>query len=345
MALTVNNYTYFLDSKYRTTDQYNVPKSPAYHPVFELDPSIQLSDPNNYFELEVMTADIPFTFHTLDIPNNTLNMFISVPAHSISTTITLTIPPGNYSILTINDALIAQFETALISLGFTNSNQRPKLQIVYDKASSKDTFSLVNGPNENWTVIFDWSDSDILAEYFGFDTSVSTTLYYYTGHTNASINGTSLYVVNVSPVSSLYLRSDTLRQTVQNQEFLVETVVTTSSILAQIPIPFSYMTWIFYSTNAFKVKLQNQQLKAFDLYFSGLTYEEIRFRGAHWKMQLRIAEIRPESFVEMDKSLAAQVRDANLKIQTIQGRKRELVDETETRLGKIRQRIKAKALD
>jgi hypothetical protein len=339
MALTIKSYTYFLDSKYRKAN------SPAYHPEFELDPALQLKDANNYFELEVMTADIPYTYFSLDIPNNTVSMAVIVPHHSINTVVTLTIPPGNYSILTINDALITQFTAALIALGFTNPNQRPKLQITYNKATSKDTFDLVDGPNEDWTIIFGWDLSDILAEYFGFDTTSSTTLYYYVGHTSSSINGTSLNVVNVSPVSSLYLRSDTLNQTTQNQEFLVESLVTTSSILAQIPIPFSYMTWIFYSTNEFKVKLQNQQLKEFDLYFTGLTYDEIRFRGAHWKMQLRINEIRPELFVELDKSIAAQIKEAKLQLAGIETRKRELTQEAETGLRKIRQRIESKPLD
>lgn len=339
MALTLKTYTYFLDSKYRKT------LSPAYHPLFELDPAIQLTDGNNYFELEIMTADIPYTYYSLDIPNNTITMQVIVPAHSVNATVTLTIPPGNYSILTINDALIAQFNAALETLGFTNPNQRPTLQITYDKSTSKDTFTLVNGPNEDWTIIFGWSLSDILAEYFGFDTTISTTLYYYVGHTSSSIYGTSLNVVNVSPISSLYLRSDLLNQTVQNQEFLVETLVTTSSILAQIPIPFSYMTWIFYTTNEFKVKLQNQQIKEFDLYFTGLTYDEIRFRGAHWKMQLRINEIRPELFVELDKSIAAQMKQAQLQLADMESKKRELAAEAETRMRKIRQRIESKPLD
>jgi hypothetical protein len=343
--MALNTYTYFLDSKYRTVDTNGLPKSPAFHPEFELDPSIHLKDANNYFEMEVMTADIPFTFHTLDIPNNTIDMTVIVPADSINTVVTLTIPAGNYSILTINDSLVTQYSNALIALGYSNPNQRPKLEITYDRATSKDTFQLVDGPNQNWTIIFSWSQSDILAEYFGFDSTVSTTLYYYIGHTSSSINGTSLYVVNVSPISSLYLRSNVLSQTIQNQEFLVESVVTTSSILAQVPIPFSYMTWIFYSTNGFKVKLQNKEIKEFDLYFSGLTYDEVRFRGAHWKMQLRITEVRPEMFVELDKSMAAQMRDAQLQIRDMESKKRELVEKTESRLGKIRQRIQAKTVD
>lgn len=339
MSVNVKTYTYFFDSKYRLAG------SPAYHPLFELDPILQLGDANNYFELEVITADIPYTYHSLDIPNNTLTMSVIVPAHSINTNVTLTIPAGNYSILTINDMLITQYTAALVTLGFTNPNQRPELSIIYNRSTSKDTFQLVDGPNENWTIKIKWSDSDILAEYFGFDSSVDTELYYYTGHTNSSVNGTSLYVVNVSPISSLYLRSNTLDQTIQNQEFLVESLSTTSSILAQVPIQFNYMTWIFYSSNGFKVKLQNQQLKQLDLYFTALTYDEIRFRGAHWKMQLRIVEVRPELFVELDKSMAAQLKEVQLQMAALETKKRELAGEAETRMRKIRQRMETKTVD
>lgn len=338
MGTVLNSYTFFVDNKYRK-------RGDAYHPYFGLDPRIKLNDSNNYFEFECMTADIPFSFHTLDIPNNELKVAVIVPSHGVSAITTISIPAGNYSILQLNDALILAVQGAFISLGFTNANQRPKLGITYNETTSKDTFYLYDAPNENWTVIFDWTDADILAEYFGFDYTANTTLYAYAGGGVSSTNGTSLNVVNVSPITSLYLRSDLLDQTIINQETLVEAVATTSSILAQIPITFSYMTWIFFTTNGFKVKLQNQEISEFDLYFTGLTYDEIRFRGAHWKMQFVIREVRPDWLVELDKSLAAQTRQTQLELQVAESKKRELTEQATSRLGKIRKRLEAKTVD
>lgn len=338
MATEVRAFTFFVDSKYRKRGE-------AYHPYFGVDPKIQLSNPNNYFEFECKTADIPFSFHTLDIPNNQLQMAVTVPHHGVSTSVTITIPAGNYSILQLNDALSQRFSAALISLGFVNQNQRPKLGIVYDETTSKDTFYLYDAPNEDWTIVFQWTGSDILAEYFGFDYTLNTTLYAYQGGGVSSTNGTSINVVNVSPITSLYLRSDTFDQTITNQEVLVESVATTSSILAQMPISFSYMTWIFYSTSDLRIKLQNQEIAEFDLYFTGLTYDEIRFRGAHWKMMFVLREMRPDWLIEMDKSMAAQQREAQLQLQLAETKKRELTDAATSRMGKIRKRLESKKVD
>jgi hypothetical protein len=54
----INEYNFFLDSKYRS-------KGENASPTFLLDEPIRLENDNNYFEAQIVSVDIPFSFKTL----------------------------------------------------------------------------------------------------------------------------------------------------------------------------------------------------------------------------------------------------------------------------------------
>lgn len=331
MGSIVQSYNLFLDSKYRKS-------GPNYHPEFEIDPQIVLTDPNNFLELELVSADLPFSFHMIAAPSNTVNVNFTSVHHSLNQTRTLTIPPGNYSILDLNSELITQYIAALVALGFSNPNQRPELAIDYDRNTNGCTFYFASVPNDDWTVTFYWTTADIMAEYFGFDYTQNTILACAASVATYTHN-VSVNVVNVNPITSLYLRSNMLAQPATNQEILVEPVPTTANILAKLPVNFASMTWLFYESNGTKVRLHNNELSKFDLFFTALTYDEIRFRGAHWKVHIRIQEIQPDAIRDLLQAKAAAAEQAKAQLAVLQEQKRQLTDQTEQRMAKIRKRI------
>ena len=327
----MQSYNIFLDSKYRNS-------GPNFHPVFELDPQIVLTDPNNYLEFELMSADVPFSFHMIAAPSNTVNVqFVSVH-HSVNALVTLTIPSGNYSITDLSAELVNQYTLALIALGFTNPNQRPELDIQYDRNTNKCTFSFSSIPNDDFTITFYWTTADIFAEYFGFDYLVNTVLACASSVATYT-NNVSDNVVNVNPITSLYLRSNVLAQAAQNQEILVEPIPSVSNVLAKLPVNFASMAWLFFESQGMKIRLHNNEISKFDLFFTGLTYDEIFFRGAHWKLYIRIQEMQPAAVRDAIQAKMAAAEQAKAQMDALQVQKRLLTDETEQRLAKIRKRI------
>lgn len=331
MASPIQSYNIFLDSKYRTS-------GPNYHPEFELDPQIVLSDPNNYLEFELVAADVPFSFHMIAAPSNTVDVRFQSVHHSLNTLVTLTIPSGNYSITDLSAELINQYTLALIALGFTNPIQRPELDIQYDRNTNKCTFTFSTFPNDDFTITFYWTTADIFAEYFGFDYLINTVLACASSVATYT-NNVSTNVVNVNPITSLYLRSNTLAQTAQNQEILVETTPSTSNILAKLPVNFASMAWLFYESQGMKLRLHNNEISKFDLFFTGLTYDEIQFRGAHWKLYVRIQEMQPNSIRDAIQAKLTAAEQTKAQLDALQLQKRTLTDKTEQRLAKIRKRI------
>jgi len=335
MDIVVNTYNLFLDSKYRTKTSEN------YHPVFELQSQITLSNPNNYFEIELMSADVPFSFYMVDIPNNVVKVSINNGLTSFLGEIS--IPAGNYNINTLAQALSDSLKAKTIAeTGVANP---PTLAYSYDVEDSKITFTLANGiVGQTWIFAIYWDDGidsyDIFAQLFGFSFT-SATLLTLTGLVPTYLDNVSPYVVCVNPISSLYLRSDTLNQALENQEILVDTLSSTSNILGKVEVNGVSMTWLFYETYDFKVRLRNTEIKQFDLFWSGLTYDEIRFRGVFWRVQLRIKEMQPYSvfkLLENQQTASKQVEEEALQLMIA---KRKLADDAAASVSKMRRRAES----
>jgi hypothetical protein len=121
---TIKEYNFFLDSKYRSNGE-------NASPTFLLDEPIRLENDNNYFEAQIVSVDIPFSFKTLYSPQNILPItFINVQ-DSINTSGNLTIPEGNYSITNLLDVLVTQI-TEFISIG-NFVNHLPTFDFVYSR--------------------------------------------------------------------------------------------------------------------------------------------------------------------------------------------------------------------
>ena len=283
---TIKEYNLFLDSKYRTNGE-------NASPTFLLDEPIRLENDNNYFEAQIVSVDIPFSFKTLYSPQNILPISFVCPQHSINTSGNLTIPEGNYSITNLLDVLVTKI-TDFISIGaFVNS--LPTLDFVYSRETGRATLNIIAGTGAHTvTITLYWSQADILAEYFGFNYTTNTVLSYTAADVVTSTNFVSPYNVNVSPITSLYIRSTSLNQVATNQEQLVEQKFTTSDILLKVPVNTFYNSWITYENPNFSVKLNNKSILDIQFFMTSLTYDAIIFQGVHWRIHLQIREIETD---------------------------------------------------
>lgn len=328
----LKTYTIWVDSKYRN----NGTNSNA---EFSLEQGLSLSNPNNYFELEVVSADIPYSFRTLDNSINDLPYSLVVPQYSINVNGHLQIPVGNYTILTLLQALATVIDNAFLANGWP-SNKHPTLTFTYDRTSSRATLGMTNIPNNDpMTLTLKWTQADLLAVFFGFDYQADTVLSFNFSAVITSTNFVSPNAVNVSPITALYLRSDTLAQTFDAQERLVENFFTVSNILAKVPISVQFNTWLLYATNGFKVRLRNDEINTFNLYWTGFSFDPVDFEGVNWRAQIVIREIQPAWVTAQLKAKVEAIQATSAEIAALSKKRETLTEEAQTQLKKMRMRM------
>lgn len=308
----INEYVYFLDSKYRT-DGGNP------NPEFILSDTIILENPNNYFTAKLVSCDIPYSFKNLASPNNKVSIRVQVIDDSIDFISILTITEGNYNILSLLQELKDKLDIIVSSI-----THKPDFDFSYDKSTSKCTLLMTVNGHHDTIITFKWTNSDILAEYFGFAYIADTVLHYHDG-VDTSTGNISPYNVDVSPITSIYVRSSTLTQQSNNAEFLVESVESISDIICKVPINSQAGTWIVYENGiGFKVRLNIKSIDRISFYLtSGLTYDVLNLNNVHWKCCLQIQEIETPIVTQM----RALEMDKHNKIREIENMKKELMDE------------------
>lgn len=283
----INQYNFFLNSKYRNS-------SDNATPIYNLDTPITLSTSSNYFKCKVLSVEIPYSFKSLSSPTNKLSVRFIVVQDSINLLTEITIPEGNYNINDLLDVLKLLLTQVMVSSGF---NQIPTLDFIYSRETGRCTLNIIHaGGTHTVSLILYWETSDILAPYFGFSYENNTILSYNTSNITTSTNYISPNNVNVSPITALYIRSSTLNQTAYNSEILVEPNMTTSDILLRVPVTSYYNTWLIYENDSFEVKLNNKSIDSIELFITSQTYDPIIFQGISWKVCIQINEYKPDNF-------------------------------------------------
>lgn len=307
----INEYTFFLNSKYRSSGINAAP-------IWNLGDPIVLSDNNNYFECQILNAEIPFSFKSIQSPNNTMKYTLSAPQDSMNTNGVITIASGNYSITSLLAELKTQLESLVVPM-----QHPPTFNFTYDRESGKVTLDVaISNGNHSLTLTLRWTQSDIMAEYFGFTYENDTILSYNTSQVVTSTNYISPNHVNVSPVTSLLLRSDNLNQISNNQEILVEQQFTLSNILAKIYVNSYYNSWILWENDlGFSVRLTNKSIDYIQLYLTSLTYDYVLFDGVSWKVTIKIREIESPLVTRMKESKLQKLAE----VQQLQQEKENLI--------------------
>jgi hypothetical protein len=323
MDVVVRTLTYFLDTKYRTGGS-------NYQPEFRLANTVGLSSPDNYFECQVLSAEIPYSFNAIATPNNTVRYTMLL--NGANTSGVITIPQGNYTITTI----LATLASAFVAVTSTSATT-PTPVFTYNASTGYVTLALGNTSTMSspFLMTLYWTSSDILAEVFGFYYTVNTILRV-TGTADTSYNNVSVNNVNVSPVTSLCLRSDSLHQDVDQVECLVEPVFTQSDILCKIPIQVPANSWIYYENPVFAVRLRNATIELLQFYLTSQTYDAVSFDGVHWRLALQIREKRPAYVVDRDAMDRVRLDQATQRMRELEMQRGQMVDELQRKAKKLR---------
>jgi hypothetical protein len=306
-----------------------------------------LSDSANYFAVQILSVELPFSFYTLDTPNNTVGYTLVTSGDSvINTTGTLTITPGAYNITQLLAELSTRI-TAILTADGMPTIELPTFAFTYSAQTGKATLGFGTLPITN-TLSFtlDWANSDILAEYFGFYFDANTVLSYSSPGSITSTNYISPNNVNCNPITSLALRSNTLNQTTNNIECLVEQRMSQSDILLKIPIQVPSNSWIFYENNSnFSVELRNQSIDQIQLYLTHLTYDPVYLDGVHWKIVLKIEERQSDMVRQLEQDRKQEMLLTKRKFDKLSLHRQELATQLEGQIKKIKTRTAPQTIE
>lgn len=265
--MEVNRYNMFINSSLRTSG------TNTYFQIILKNP-LRLTHPDHYFTVGCGSVCIPFSFKMINnsnnvIPNCRLEYGGNVKIFS------MTITAGNYTITQLLDYITKYVKKELDSWT-TNTVQ---VNAEYDVNSGFVTFSV---KNDSATITLN-TQNTFIGKMLGFSGNITF---------SETSFATSVNHINVSPVKSLLVRSDSLRQA-QSYESLVEKDVI-SDIICRIPITTQFNSYINYENSNLISTLSNNIVDVISLYLTtDQSYDLVNLGGLEWQIELNFYEMKP----------------------------------------------------
>ena len=253
--------------------------------TFIINPPLVVSHTNNRFLMGVKMAEIPYSFNQLNSEWVTLTISYN------GTPKTLTFTQGNYNAPQLATELITQIVASGLGLLSTNFN------ITYDATRARYTFQMVGtGPNP---MVLNFASNAVLGTMFGMPTNLTFT-------TTAV---TSTNKINVNPVTSIFIRSNTIKTAATYEE--INTPFKTSNILAKIPVPLLPNSIIYFRNDFSTELIANQSIDTINLFVTdNLSNNTLDMSGVNYGLMLIVEEIILPEQQETDKVIAVGPNDS-----------------------------------
>ena len=244
---------------------------------------IVLTNTNNRFLISCPMVELPYSFSQVNSTNQNLPYtYVDTNGAGHSFTSTMNIPAGNYNI----NQLLTQLVTSLIA----DIGSRPgapltttNFSFIYNAQTGKVSYLMIPPGSYNITITFDFATSYVLGLMLGFPQAA------------ASISAVTTIMspnkIQVNPITSVYIRSDTLKFQ-SNYEAIVQTYQN-SDILAKIPIT-TLPNSIIYYRNDIKNMISNKFLADLNLYVSdnlSVLYQ-LDMQGVNYAIMITIDEVQ-----------------------------------------------------
>ena len=312
--LVVNRYNLYLKSSQRT-------QGTNEHPIYYLRRPLFKTNSFNVFEVSIKQVLVPYSFFSVNsdlgnLPNGTqgslqfnqIQWYLARGGSYPSTTyvvgspsapITTSIPAGNYTIL----SLITAVQLAMVDYltYYYPAYSNPNWNWSYNRDTLLINF-LLNG-SDGITTTFYIKPSTVVDGGVAFNMGVTSLLNFgynasnvsqpivYIGIQQSFSGGFSQSSINVSPITSLMIRSNNL---IQNRSFeFVAVSDDFSDILLRLPIQTVGTTFLNYENQAnIRNRIKNEYIDIVDLYLTdNRTYNVINLNGLDWMAVLEVIEI------------------------------------------------------
>jgi hypothetical protein len=308
MAQEINRY-HIYTSSLSTTPSGGVPSS-SY--AFNIHKPLILTHPSHYYKLLVKQVSIPYSFQAVVPPYNTLVYRLQRGVVNYGQR-TITIPNGNYSIYD----LITAVQSAMLADVMSYSTFVPSFFWNYSADTSLVTFTVTNLDSVATTFTI-YDDNQALGDMLGIGANIT---FGYSA-TNVPVVGLSTQVVNCSPITQLFIRSNSLKQK-QNIENLTNGLYNDySNIIGVVPVLVQPKSWIqFWDLNIENI-LNNQEITEIQLFLTDNRNPNtpINLNGLAWNCSMTLIEYRGADLLENDAYLAniqlqRKLRENNLSIR------------------------------
>lgn len=275
---------------------------------------IILQNAHHYFKVIIKQATIPYTFQQT---NDSYNRFSYVLTRGATTypQRTFSISNGNYNI----NSLLTEVKAKLVAdVQVLLPSYTPTFNWTYDRDTMFVSFALTPDATNTTFVIKPLTDQ--VSTMLGV---VSDTSF---GNVGATVStGTSTQPVNISPITSIYIRSGSLKQSNLSTENIVDQD-DISDILCQIPIMGQPTSWIQYLNDLdIQNKVLNSSINDMNLYLTDNRSYSLDLRGIDWSCMMTIIEIEPP--------MEQQFHDARMDIQRGLTSINDVIQQTELQKG------------
>lgn len=271
--MEINRYHLYLSSSKRQSgsiEDYNI----------ALKRPIILKNPHHYFKVIIKEATIPYTFQQVNQNYNKFQYRLVRNGFQYPDKI-ITLANGNYTILTLLKELASKLKE---DISVCAGGYIPDFEFTYDRNSMFCKFELKNdGISSNTITILPLVDQ--------ISTMLGVVQISSFGN-NAAVDFacSSTQPVNVSPITSIFIRSETLKQSNLSTENIINTD-DTSDILCQIPILQQPTSWLQYQN---ELNIENQIINSIindvNLYLSDNRSYSLDLRGIDWSCMITIVE-------------------------------------------------------
>ena len=256
----VNNYSLHFNTIFRDDGSVS-------NPTFKLIKPIVLTNPNNFFDVALMCCQIPFAWHMLRSPNNTIYYTVN------TTNTSFTLDPGSYTILTLLGAIQKYLNGLYSGSTFTFSFNNDTQYATFALSSSTITYFKIS-----------FSLNSLLCRMLGYQSDIIFT---------NSTSSTSTQQCNVSQAKNLYVRSSTLQ--ISNSYESISTTNGMSNIIEVIPLttgPNNYITFV--CNNLLFNKISNNVINIITINLSDdeNAYGDVIPLLLNWTFSLRIREMQ-----------------------------------------------------
>lgn len=288
---TVKTHTIYINSNQRSSGTSN-------DFVISLKRPLTLTNQKNYFRVRISNAIIPHTIKQVNSNNNVLQ-YTYVKA-GVTTNSSITISPGNYTILTLLSALSSALTIANVTLNFT-----------YDRNTGLSTFQMQGTDNINSSLTLKFGSNAKLGLMFGVLADVVLV-----STNNIGFGVTGAQNVNVNPCTYLTIRSSSLKQRLDYENIVEKDVY--SDVLAVVPINVSPGSFIICPDSP-NTDIVNKIVDTLNIYLADNQTYSISLNNLEWSLTLIFEEIgidAPDTLINVstaqpfiDTSLLEQQRE------------------------------------
>lgn len=283
--MEINRYIIYCNTSQRSSGTFQ-------HAYFNCKPAYVKKHPLHWFSTMITSAEIPYQWTQVNNANNILNW--TYTSGSTITNGSLKINQGNYNVTTLLTELFYEISITIPAHSWSNTS-------TYNSSENKIIFSIKGTDHILTSINLKFSQNTFLGTMFGCNVD---TIFGYDINNNSIINNSNT-TVNVNPVSSIYIRSSSLKQisstTGNNQENMVlNNSPDMSDILAKIQVltpPFTYVFW----TNQVKSesRLSINVIDSFDLYLSDNVSFDLNI-SQNWTFGITFIEYAPYDHPQYD---------------------------------------------